>query len=279
MRARCEPIVALALVAAACDRHEPLVICHNANCAGPDVTRDDTPEAMRESLALRHDGLPVLDGMELDTFWYGAESRCLFAHDLVNDTTMPASVAADVIAEYLAGTARASWNGERFYVMIELKPQVGASYSDGHTAEQYVDHSECALDAVDRIVEGARAGGHAVTFGFVTADPKHLEVLAARPRWATWEAEPDVELLQIGDIFAPYSSVVPEIADYEHLDAVEYHPDFMTEPQRETYRSLGIELVQWSLVTTTEALGAIEHWEPKFAITNEASLVRRWAER
>jgi hypothetical protein len=254
------------------------VICHNANCASPDVTRDDTIATLTESLALARSGVPVLDGMEFDTFWYGADSRCLFAHDLVNDTSTPASAAAGVIADYLAGTTRASWNGERFYVFIEMKPQVGPSYSDAHTPQQYIDHAECALDAVDQILVGARAGGHATTFGFVTGDPTQLEVLAARPRWTSLEADPDVELLQIGDIFAPYSSVVPTIADYTHIDAVEYHPDFMTLEHRETYRSLDIDLVQWSLVTTTEALAAIDQWEPRFAVTNEAMLVRRWAE-
>jgi len=117
-----------------------------------------------------------------------------------------------------------------------------------------------------------------MTFGFVTGSPELPEALSARPRWSSLSAEPDVELLQIGDIFAPYSSVVPEIADYKHIDGVEYHPDFMTLEHRETYRSLGIDLVQWSLVTTSEALDAIDRWEPRFALTNEAILLRRWAQ-
>jgi hypothetical protein len=203
-------VVALATLAA-CDRHEPLVICHNGNCASPDVTRDDTIPALRESLALSRDGVPVLDGMEFDTFWYGKESRCLFAHDLVNDTSTPASAAADVVSEYLGATTRASWNGDRFYVFIELKPQVGTSFSDEHTPQQLIDHAECALDAVDTILAGARAGGHQTTFGFVTGEPSQLEVLAARPRWIALAGEADVELMQIGDIFAPYSSVVPSM--------------------------------------------------------------------
>lgn len=275
----CSSAVALwALTVAACDRHEPLVICHNANCASPDVTRDDTISALRESLALTREGAPILDGMEIDTFWYGDESRCLFAHDLVNDISTPASAAADVVAEYLAAATRASWNGDRFYMFIELKPQVGPSLDDAHTPQQSIDHADCALDAVETILAGARAGRHATTFGFVSGDPAQLEVLSARPRWSALVAEPDVELMQIGDIFAPYSSVVPTIADYQHIDGVEYHPDFMTLQHRETYRSLDIDLVQWSLVTTTEALAAIDQWEPRFAITNEALLVRRWAQ-
>lgn len=279
MRGSSSALVVVAAALAACDRHEPLVLCHNANCLGPDVTRDDTVTALEESLALRYDGVPVLDGVELDTFWYGAESRCLFAHDLEHDTSTPASAAGDAIASYLQANPRASWNGDRFHVFIELKPHVGPSYSDAHTPAQLVDHARCALDLADQILTGARAHGHPLTFGFVSAVPAHLHVLAEQPRWSALQAEPAVELMLVGDIFAPYSSVVPELADYDDIHAVEYHPDFMTLPQRETYRSLDIELVQWSLVTTTEALAAIDRWEPRFAITNEALLLRRWAER
>lgn len=279
MRGCSSALVVVAAALAACDRHEPLVLCHNANCLGPDVTRDDTVAALEQSLALTHDGLPVLDGVELDTFWYGTEARCLFAHDLAHDTSTPASAAGVAIASYLEASSRASWNGERFHVFIELKPHVGPSYGDAHTPAQLVDHARCALELADQILTGARAHGHALTFGFVSAVPAHLRVLREEPLWAALQAQPDLELMLVGDIFAPYSSVVPEIADYDDIHAVEYHPDVMTLPQRETYRSLEIELVQWSLVTTTEALAAIDRWEPRFAITNEALLLRRWTER
>lgn len=275
----CSSLVALVLAAAACDRHEPLVICHNANCASPDVTRDDTLDALDESLHLTHDGLPALDGMELDTFWYGAGNTCLFAHDLDHDFSVPATAAADAIAAYLATSSQPGWRGDRYHVFLDFKPNVGPSYSDAHTAEQLVDHARCVLDLVDLIVAGARTGGHAVTFGLISQVPRALEVIAAEPRFAGYAGQPDVELMLVGDIFAPYSSLVPDLADFEHLDAVEYHPDFMTEPMRETYRSLDIELVQWQFVTTPEALGAIDQWEPRYAITNEAKLVRRWVTR
>jgi hypothetical protein len=277
MRAACSLVVLAAL--GACEHHQPLLICHNANCISPDTTRDDTVGALRDSLALTYEGLPALDGMEIDTIWYGAESRCLFAHDLVHDTSTPATDAADVIADYLATHPRASWRGDGYSMFIDLKPHVGPEYSDAHTPEQRVDHAECALDIAERVIAGARTGGHDITFGFISAKPQLLEALSAQPRWATLSAEPGVAMQLVGDIFLPYSSVVPDIADFEHLDAVEYHPDFMTVEHRETYRSLGIDLVQWSFVTTTEALDAIDYWEPKFAITNEATLVRRWTER
>ncbi len=277
MRARSSLLAILAI--AACDRPEPLLICHNGNCVGPDTTRDDTLGAMSDSLALTRDGLPVLDGMEWDVFWYGKDSTCLFAHDLVHDTSTPASAAADLVADHLATSTRAAW-GTRFYALIDLKAHVGPEYSDEHTPQQLRDHADCALDSAARVLAGARAGGHALTVGFISGKPVHLEVLTARPGWQALVPEPDLELLLIGDIFAPYAEIVPELADYKvPLDAIEYHPDFMTAQHRETYRSLGIDLVQWSYVATTEALAALSRYEPRFAITNEAMLLRRWTQR
>jgi len=275
MRALCS----LALVLVACDRPQPLVICHNTNCASPDVRRDDTLSALAESLALAHDGKPAIDGMEWDTFWHGAASRCLFAHDLNGDIDTDALVAAQAMRDPLAGAARVSWNGDRFYLFVELKGFVGESFTDAHTPEQRALHADCALDAVELVAEGARLGGHRMTVGFVAGVPALHAALVADPRWQTLRG-PDLELLLVGDIFGPYSSLVPELADYRlPLDAVEYHPDYMTLQHRETYRSLGIELVQWSFVTSTEALDAIERWDPAYVISNEALLLRRWIAR
>ena len=273
MRAICS----LALALAACDRPQPLVICHNANCATNDVTRDDTLEALAESFALTWDGRPVLDGMEWDTFWHRAGQQCLFAHDLNGDTSTPATVAAQAIADHLQATPVASWNGERFYVFIELKGFVGEAFTDAHTEAELELHADCALRALEVIVTGARLGGHRLTVGFVAGVPALHVALAGNARLAQFIGQPDIEVMLVGDIFGPYSSLVPELRDYTlPLGAVEYHPDYMTEQHYQTYRSLGIDLVQWSFITTTEALGAIQRWEPEYAITNEALLLRRW---
>ncbi|HEY5948389.1 MAG TPA: hypothetical protein VIV40_22990 [Kofleriaceae bacterium] len=277
MRAVSSFVLGLAALAA-CERPSPLVICHNANCASSDVNRDDTLSAMAESFALTFDGRPVLDGMEWDTFWDGSRGECLFAHDLNGDTATPASAAAQAIADHLA-TAPATWNGERFYTFIELKGFVGDSFDDRHTPEQFILHAECALDAAETIAAGAAAGGIPVTVGFIAGVPEHHTTLVSRPRWQTLSADPNLQLILIGDIFAPYSSIVPELSDFKvPLDAAEYHPDYMTAELRETYRSLGIDLIQWSFITTEEALDAINRWEPTFAISNEALLLRRWIE-
>jgi hypothetical protein len=275
MRAVCS----LALVLGACTRPVPLVICHNANCASPDASRDDTLDAMAESFALSFDGLPVLDGMEIDTFWHGAEDRCLFAHDLDGATATPAHAAAQAIADHLAATPVVARNRERFYMFIELKGFVGTSFDDRHTPEQFISHAGCALDTANLIALGAAQGGHQLTIGFIAGVPKHHETLREHPRWPMLDADPNVELKLVGDIFAPYSDLVPELTDFTvPLDIVEYHPDYMTAPRYETYRSLGLELAQWSYVTTAEAFDSIERWEPTYTITNEALLLRRWLE-
>jgi hypothetical protein len=272
-------LCSLVFVIGACDRPQPLVLCHNANCVAPDVSRDDTSSALRESLALTFDGAPVIDGIELDTFWFGAESRCLFAHDLDGDTTTSAAAAAQLIADHLATTSRASWNGERFYLFVELKGFVGESFDDRHTPMQRELHADCALDALDIVVAGARSGGHPITVGFISIEPPLLEALTARPRWPTYAAAPDLELMLVGDIFAPFNAIVPTLADYKvPLDAVEFHPRHMNAQHREAYRALDLDLVQWSFVTTTESLQSIERWEPRFVLSNEALLLRRWIE-
>lgn len=269
-------LLVLALLAA-CDRPHPLVLCHNSNCVGPDVAHDDDLPTLNASLAQTYDGLPAIDGIEIDTFWWGAESRCLFAHDLDHGTDVSANDAANAIATYLSSNDRASNNGDRFYQLIELKPNVGDAYSDAHTAEQYVQHATCILDAIDIIVAGARARGHQITFGVLSSAPEGLRVLAEQPRWQALATEPDVQTMLIADIFAPYSSVVPHLSDFQvQLNAVEYHPDFMTVEKREAYRSLGLDLIEWSYSTTPEALDAIQKWDPPYVLTNDALLLRDW---
>jgi hypothetical protein len=266
------------VVLAACSRPSPLVLCHNSNCVGPDVEHDDDLPTLQKSLAQTYDGLPALDGIEIDTFWWGAQSRCLYAHDLADGSSVPANDAATAIADYLAAHDRVTYSGERFHMLMELKPYVGESFSDKHTPEQYVQHATCILDAIDIILAGARMKGHAMSFGVLTSDPEGLRVLAADPRWSALGAEPDVETMLIADIFAPYSSVVPHLSDFDGvaLDAVEFHPDFMTVSKREAYRSLGLDLIEWSYVPTSETFDAIERWEPPYVLTNDALLMRRW---
>ena len=272
-------LCSLALLLAACDRPQPLVICHNANCTKPDVSKDDTLDALTESLDQMYNGTPMLDGIELDTFWFGAEDRCLFAHDLNGSTTTSAFEAAQLVADYLQNPSRASWNGERFYVFIELKGFVGESFSDEHTDAQRQLHAECALQMAHSIYLAAQIGGHELTIGFISIRPRLLETLTEPGLFQFLQAQPGLELMLIGDIFAPFDPIVPDIADFKMpLDAIEYHPRHLTVQHREAYRALGLDLVQWQFVTTSESFAAIRKWEPKFVITNEAEVVRRWTD-
>lgn len=249
------------LVLAACDRPAPQVICHNGNCSSPDTTRDDTIDALQESLALG----PILDGVEWDTVWVGDEARCIFAHDLTRADRVPATDAAHVIGAYLSTADRA-----QFTVFIELKYSVG---DRPHTADELVAHAECALDAADIISAGAAAGGIDLTLGFTTESPALFTTLMTRPRW-------NEAYIRIGDIFAPYASEVPKLEDYAPLpEAIEFHPDFTTAVQHESYESLGLQLVQWQFVMTREAFDSIERWEPAYVLTNQARLLRDWITR
>lgn len=275
MRASAALLAALAL--AACDRPNPLVLCHNSNCIGPDTEHDDDLPTMAKSLAQTYDGLPALDGLEIDTLWWGAQSRCLYAHDLPVSNPVAANDAATALANYLASTDRVSHNADRFYMLIELKPNVGESYSDAHSPQQYMQHAQCILDVIDIVLAGARVKGHQISFGVLSSAPEGLRVLASEPRWQALATQPDVQTMLIADIFAPYSSVVPHLSDYSvKLDAVEFHPDFMTAEKREAYRSLGLDLIQWSFVSTSEAFDSIEKWDPPYVLTNDAVLLRRW---
>lgn len=256
-------LLALACITA-CDRPQPGIICHNANCTTPDITRDDTPGAMRDSFAL-----DVLDGMEWDTFWYAANDTCLFAHDLDHDTTIPASIAAQIVADNLAADPRP------FTIIIDVKPTTGTSYDDRHTPAQLAAHVSCALDSAELVA--AADTGQPLTIGFNSAGPDLLAALAANPRYVALGQVSNVETMLIADIFAPYADIVPTFEDFTApLDGIEYHPDFMTRPEYELYTARKLDLIQWSFVATPEAFDAIERYEPRFVITNEAVLMRRW---
>jgi hypothetical protein len=173
----------------------PLLICHNSNCAGPtDPFRDDTMEALEESLALRHDGRPAFDGMEIDFIYWRAEDRCLFGHDLAHDAGGPdALVVAERIARHLRENEVPSWNGERFYVKIELKPEVGV---DGERQDERDRErlSDCVLQVAAVIADAAREGDQRIVFLFTSEIGPPFATLARRKGWAELSMRRGVEL-------------------------------------------------------------------------------------
>lgn len=271
--------IALVLVAG-CERTQPLVICHNGNCAGDArPSEDDTLEALQASLDLRWEGRPTIDGVELDTMWHRPTQACLFEHgpgiELPPDTVADAGA---LVAAHLA-LPEVSWNGERFHVAVELKGYVAKRF-DYHTPEELELHADCALDLYDSLVTAA-SGRHRLQIMFESHSVEVLEALVARPRWPG-RLDGDVEVRLGGESGAIWDAVLqnPRLSEYSvRLDTIEYLSGYTFDAQLSAYRSLGVELWLWSNVATPETLAWIERDEPRAVLTSEATLIRRWLTR
>ena len=277
---RSTELVLLATLVAACESGSPpsLVICHNANCAEPaDPERDDTIEALRESLDLPlQRGLPVFDGVELDTFFRAADSTCLYAHDLDRDQT-PALEPTGVLAEYFARPGQLG-HGDTFYVAIELKSHVSADKTDTHDAAQLAAHATCAWEVYRAIADAAVANDRAVVMIFEAFNPELLRaVIAATP--ATLPIP--VEYSAIQGVPAPLDNQTRELGDFAGLPLtyVEFHAQWILDAQYELVRSLGADLAVFMFSATAETFSAIEQYRPRLIYTSEATLLRRWLDR
>lgn len=265
----------LALVA--CDRPPSLVICHNANCAEPaDPERDDTIEALRESLTLERDGVPVFDGVELDTFFRAADNTCLYAHDLDRDQ-IPALEPTLVMGDYFARTGPIG-HGDTFYVAVELKSHVSADKTDVHDDAQLAAHAACAWEVYQAIATAAVANDRDVVMIFEAFNPELLRaVLDATPG-----ALPiPVEYSAIQGVPAPLDNQTRELGDYRGLPLsyVEFHDQWILDSQYEAVRSLGAEIAMFMFSATAETFAVIEQYRPKLVYTSEATLMRRWLDQ
>lgn len=272
MRRAASALALAGLALGACERPRTLVICHNGNCAGTGAPAlDDTPAALRASLALRWQDRPVIDGVELDTMWHRPTGACLFEHGpgevLPPDTVAEAT---EIIADHLTRT-EVAWNGDRFHVFIDLKPYVAGRF-DAHTPAERVAHADCVLDVLARLTAVA-AGRHRLRFVFESADLALLDALVARPRWPG-RLEGDVEV-RLASEARPLRGPPRDQAS-PRLDVMQYLPTWVTDAQLEAYTALGYELCLWFFVTTPEVLAAIERHSPRYVITGEALLLRRW---
>jgi hypothetical protein len=272
-------IVALAAgcAAAGCDRPDATVICHNANCAVPAPEKDDTIEAMRESLALALDGRPVIDGIEVDTFWRGADGVCLYAHDLDNDQT-PALEPANELATHFARPGPITFGDGPFHVFLELKSHVSSDKTDRHTPEQRDLHAQCAWQVYTIIADAAVATGRDVELHFEAFAPELLAAVIANTPAMTpipfhFEA--------IQGVPAPLDNQTRPLGDYAGLpiDSVEFHDQWILDAQYEAARSLGLDLGVFMFSATVETFAVIEQYEPRYVVTSEAVLLRRWLER
>lgn len=275
MRSSIVAVVALV----ACDRPPPPGIhCHNGNCVEPvDVTRDNTVAALQESLALELDGRPILDGVEIDLFWRGADGVCLFAHDLDAERTELASDAAAVIAARL-GAGPATYSGGPLRVFVELKSHVGVSTDERHTPEQLVQHARCAWDFYTTVSNAAIANGTAVDFAFAAFNPPLLRAVidnapAATPFPYAFEAFYGVP--------RPLDSETRPLGEFAGIPItiIEMHAQWIYDVQHEALIGQDIELGLFMFSATVETLHAIEQYEPSFVSTNEARMMRRWLDR
>lgn len=264
-------------IAAACARPDPLVICHNANCGGTlDVHRDDTLDALRDSLATAVDGRPPWDGIEIDIMWIARQDRCVFAHRDRADAD-DAAAAAEMIAEHLLRAEPATWNAQLFVLKVELKPFVGPDLEE-HDPDQAVLHVDCVLDVADTVLAAGAAAGVEVEVIADSSGADLLRAISARPRWA------DIARRRLSADFGaprPFTPDTPRLSDFAGvpLDVVELHPGWLPDAVIEALRSLEVDVALWMFSASPEILAAVMRYDPAYVNTGEAELLRRWLDQ
>lgn len=265
---------------AACDQPHPLLVCHNSNCGEPiDPEADDTLPALRRSLTLVEAGRPVIDGIEIDSFWRGSDGTCLFAHDPQNITeSTPAVAAAQEIAAHFADPGPITFDDVPFHVLLELKSYVGPGMTDRHSPEQRELHARCAWDLYTTIADAGVANGRDVVVEFEAFYPELLHAVIA-----TTPASTPVPYTfgAIQGIPAPLDNQTRPLQDYKGLPitVVEFHDQWITDAQYEGVQSAGADLSFFMFSATAETFAAIRQYEPISISTSEARLLRRWIER
>ena len=258
------------------------MICHNANCAGPtDPARDDSLEALEESLALELDGRPIIDGIELDTLWSRAEGRCLFAHDfdaVARAGRVPSvAEAAERVAAYLRELVEPSWSGRRFVLFLELKGAVGAN-GERHSPREVAAHVACVLDALATVESAARHLSLQVVL--TSLDPALIAAVTAHASWRGKRGGPD-DPVEVGlgiDVNVIEGGRPDQIAELG-VDLVEVHVDFTSPELYDALAAHGVDVCIWMFSATTATLDAIRRVGPRYVLTSEAPLIRRWLQR
>lgn len=255
-----------------CDRPELGVVCHNANCTSPhDPANDDTIAALSASLALEHDGRPVIDGVEVDLLWSARTNACLFAHDHVQRDVASAARAAEVLSAHLAGSPA---SGGLFYLKLELKAAVDEN-GTAHTPAAISQHVACALDVFQTICDAAEASDRQLAVYFDSESPELLSALASHPTWP--ELGRTQAQAKLSAAFLTPGVTGPKLADFQvALDAVSLHPDWILNAERNALDARGIELTLWSRSLGARQLRAIADLEPRFVSTSDALRLRRW---
>jgi hypothetical protein len=250
---------------------DPLLICHNTNCSGTKQYGDDTLEALTESLALTTDGRPSLDGVEADTylFWDGTKSSCLFAHDTEHlDTVATPRQAAALIADHLQKDDVA-WNGERFYLKLEVKPTVQGS-DQFHTAQQLQQHAECALDMA---VAATAQSRHPVTLIFDSMSEcllNELQYQLTLPAWERLVTNANVDILFSAQV-VPSRACIPARVDIRSINVKRWDSSAI-----DAIRPFMVWMDSHS--ENTETMKIVRHLDPEYISTSELPFVRGYVE-
>jgi hypothetical protein len=262
-------LLLVCLVSACYPDVDPILICHNGNCAGTGLYEDDTVEGLTESLALVTDGRPTFDGMDMDTFLYfdGTKSECFFAHDdLHPETFVSPRVPAQMIADYLQNDV-VSWNGERFFFKVELKPTV-AGANLFHTGQQLQQHAECVLDLVSVAVANSR---HPVTVILdSTSECIHNELRyrIMQPEWQSLATNPNVQLLFSGPV-VPARECIPSPLDIHSFYVRGWHDNAVDAVR---------PIMAWldARSENSETLKIIRHLRPEYVASSSIQFTRGW---
>ncbi len=280
MRRPCPTAAALLLLAlAGCDRPQPLLICHNSNCAGPlDLSRDATLDALHESLALRFHGRPAIDGTEIDILWDSADARCVFEHEPGEREAPPdAEQATRAIIAHLEQPGDVSWNRAVFYVKIELKRPIARSGAGADP--DLAPYADCALAQLALLDEAAARTGRSVEVIFHSSIAELLDALRARPGWPTATASEHARVVLSAGFTTPqpFGEASP-LRDFSDVDIIDFQLMWITDAAYNAYLSLGVRLNLGMYSATTETFNAIERFDPDFVGTGEALLLRSWLE-
>lgn len=248
------------VIVAACHREQAVLICMNANCVAPiDVARDNTMEALRESLLLEWHGRPAFDGIEIDTVWDAGASRCVFAY--LYDTAEGAFDARDA-AHAIADHVRRAPADRPFYFKVQGKFRVAPSGRDPTLAEMEA-HCDCDLELAEIVEAAAREVGRPITV-LLGEEPAQVAVLVERPRW---RSEGRLLVFKIDE--APRGDTrIGAIA----IEATGLRGrDFASARELED-RGIAVQL--WSRYLSVEAMHVIEAIRPTMFVTNDVLSAR-----
>jgi hypothetical protein len=264
--------IASAVLLAACSQPHPIVMCHNANCAEPiDPAIDDTLAALGKSLALTDNGRPVIDGIELDSFFRDSDLACLYAHDPTDfSENTPAVAPAQQLATHFADAGDLTYGGGTFHVLMELKPSTAP--------EHRMLHAQCAWDIYTTIANAAVANNRDVVVEIESFAPELLSAMIAIA-----PAQPPIPYVYgaVQSLPPPLDTDTRPLSDYTGLplEFVELHDQWIYDDQYEAVRSMHAKLHMFMFSATTETFAAIRRYEPESVTTSEARLMRRWIER